>query len=244
MERLLLNTFTRRVKGKTREIAIVECPDCDGIREMRYDSYVIATTTCCRSCLNLRRPTKNEEDRFDWEAYYHSKLGKAAHIYQTQRLRCKTKGWPEPDYTREELIDWLLNSSTYHALFDAWEASGHQKHLAPSVDRLDDYKTYSLANTRIVTWQENNNRGRKDQVEGRNLKNCKAVDQLTLDGVFVQRFHSVSAAARFHQTDDSKIGAVCRGLPVKKGNKYVTPKTVKGFKWQYSAFPNREDNVT
>lgn len=197
------------INGQWRQKCIVECPDCSKQREVRYDAYKSAETSCCRTCTNLRRPTKPEEELFDWKAYYHSKVGKLSCLFQQQKARCKEKGWEAPKYSQEELTAWGMESLTYHTLFEQWEASGYLKHLSPSVDRLDDYKTYSLDNIQIVTWQENNDKGRYWQVIGKNTKNSLAVDQLSMDGIFIQRFHSIKEAARVVGTDDSKKLGVC-----------------------------------
>ena len=139
------------VNGKWRNRCIVACPDCLEEREIRYDAFKAAETSCCRSCINLRRPTKPEEELFDWKAFYHSKIGKLSNLFHNQRLRCKKKGWEAPTYTQAELTEWALAIPKFHQLFDAWESSGFQKHLSPSIDRLDDYKTYSLDNIQVVT---------------------------------------------------------------------------------------------
>lgn len=239
MSKILVNVLpTQKVNGKTRQLCVVGCPDCKKRREIRYDAFHSAETTCCRSCTNLRRPTKPEEALFNWREYYHSKVGKLSHIFQDQRIRCKEKGWEPPQYTREALVEWGMARTEYHTLFDAWAASGFLRELSPSIDRLDDYKTYMFSNIRIVSWQENNDKGRHWQVIGKNTKNCLAVDQLDLKGNFIKRFHSAKAAARELSVDDSKIGQVCKALPVKKGSRMVTPQTAGGFKWRYSLQPN------
>lgn len=239
MNKVLIKLIEPNITSdKRRQKCIVACPDCLKQREVRYDAFKSSDTSCCRTCTNLRRPTKPEEELFDWKTYYHSKVGKLAHLYQTQKVRCTEKAWEQPKYSQAELTDWGMASQKYHDIFNAWEISGFKKHLSPSVDRLDDYKTYSLDNIQMVTWQENNDKGRYWQVIGKNTKNCLAVDQLDLNGVFIKRFHSMQAASREIGIDTGKIGSVCKGLPVKSGNYIKTPMTAGGYKWQYSHIPN------
>lgn len=239
MDKLLIGVLiTKEVTGKKRKMCVVECPDCQNQRQVRYDSFMVLETTCCRSCVNLRRPTKPDDELFDWREYYHSKKGKLSHIYQQQKQRCSEKGWQLPTYTQEELLTWGLALPEYHELFEAWEASGYKKGLSPSIDRLDDYQSYSLTNIRMVSWDVNNRKGHTSQIIGDNTKNCLAVDQLNLDGDFIKRHHSIKAASREVGVDNSKIGNVCKGLPIKKGNGYTTPQTAGGFKWRYSLQPN------
>lgn len=239
MDKILIEVLSNQtINGKARGYCLIECPDCHARRTVRSDAFKLAETSCCRSCVNLRRPTKPDEDLFDWEAYYHSKEGKLAHSFQQQKQRCIKKGWAPPSYTQEELIAWGMSQSIYHLIFEAWESSQYQKELSPSIDRLDDYKSYSLTNIQITTWRDNNTKGYRSRILGENTKNSLAVDQLDNEGVFIQRFHSVNHAARTVGCDDSHIGAVCRGLPVKKGGRTSIPLSAGGFKWRYSTVPN------
>ena len=239
MDKILIEVLAPvSINGKWRQKCIVSCPDCSRQREIRYDAYKAAETSCCRTCINLRRPTKPEEELFDQKTYYHSKIGKLSSLFQQQKIRCKEKGWEAPKYSQEELTAWALALPIFHTLFDQWESSGFQKHLSPSIDRLDDYETYSLGNIQIVTWQENNDKGRYWQIVGKNTKNSLAVDQLSMDGVFLRRFHSIKEASRVVGTDNSKISGVCKGLPIKKGNRTTTPISAGGYKWRYSHVPN------
>lgn len=239
MDKLLIEVLApTKVNGKTRKMCIVACPDCFAQRQVRCDSFKVLETTCCRTCTNLRRPTKPEEELFNWKEFYHSKEGKLAHMYQQHKQRSSKKGWPQPTYTQEELFAWGMALPHYHSLFNTWVSSGYARELSPSIDRLDDYLPYSLDNIRMVAWEENNHKGSYWQVIGKNTKNCLAVDQLTLDGQFIQRFHSCMAASRALNIDDSKIGIVCRGLPIKKGNRYSTPQTAGGYRWRFSTHPN------
>lgn len=242
MDKLLIEVLpTKTVNGKTRTFCIVKCPDCQQHREIRLDAFHKLETTCCRSCVNLRRPTKDAKDLFDWKAYYHSKEGKLAHMYQQQRQRCLKKQWPQPTYTQEELISWGLSQSIYHTLFEIWETNDYQRELSPSIDRLDDYKSYTLDNIQLTAWRDNNAKGKHWQVIGINTKNSLAVDQLDMEGNFIQRHHSIKSAARLVNIDDAKICAVCKGVPVKKGSRYSTPVSAGGFKWRYSTIPNPPD---
>lgn len=239
MDKILIGAaYTKIVKEKNRTLQVVRCPDCSTEREVRADMVKNSETTCCRSCVNRRRDTKPKEELFCWKAYYHSKEGKLSHIYQGHRQRSQEKGWEMPPYTREELVHWAMTQTVYHKLFDGWEASGFIKNLSPSIDRLDDYKPYSLENIRLVTWQENNTKNHRWSREGVNNKRNIAVDQLNMCGEFIARHHSISEAARSVDLDGSRIGEVCRGLPIKKGKHFKTPLSTGGFKWRYSTEPN------
>lgn len=60
---------------------------------------------------------------------------------------------------REQFYNWALAQETFHVLYAAWEASGHNRKLTPSVDRMDSSLGYSLDNMEWVTHSENSRRG-------------------------------------------------------------------------------------
>jgi len=85
----------------------------------------------------------------------------------TQRNRSKQRGHPPPDYTLDELISWLEEQPHLTDLWEAYQASGHNRMLAPSIDRLDDNLPYRLDNIRLVTWQQNCDAATQARREGR-----------------------------------------------------------------------------
>lgn len=220
MDKILLKTLTT---GK-RKSYLVQCPDCNSTRPMRSDSYKNAATTCCRSCLNLRRPTKDPEDKFNYMEFYRSPRGKASHIYSFQVDKSKARNHEPPKYTREELIDFLLNSEIYLTLFNQWKESGYLRDLAPSVDRLDDYETYSFDNIQVITWAENNKKYQEDVKNGKTTKVCRSVVQMDLEGNVIKEFYSVMQAQRETGIRNSHIIDVCRGRRSRTGN----------FLWRYA----------
>lgn len=224
MDQIILEYTSQIVGDRKRKLAVVECPDCSEQRTVRVDSLKVNKTTCCRSCLNLRRPTKPEEELFNYKEYYRSKEGKLAHMYQAQKLRSKEKGWKQPDYTQKELIDWAMKQDLYHNLYADWKDSNYQKSLAPSIDRIDDYKPYSLDNIQLMTWDSNNTKGSYYQKIGKNQKNSKAVHQFDLDGNFIQEFHSLKDAERQTGVNNATISRACRKPQCTAG----------GFRWSYS----------
>ena len=151
--------------------------------------------------------------------------GVISKIYLNQIHNSKARGHISPSYTKEQLRVWLMVSqSKFIELFDAWVLSGYKSSLKPSVDRLDDYKGYSLDNIQIMTWAENKSKGNLDAKEGRNNKHNKAVRQYTLDGIFIEEFHSSQEASRQLGINQSNISACCTG-------RY---KTAGGFLWEHA----------
>ena len=97
-DKILIKTLPNEIiKGKVRMFSLVQCPDCSNQRKVRTDSYKISLTTLCRGCVNLRRPTKLESEKFNHIEYYHSLKGKASYIYSAQVERSILRGYQLPE---------------------------------------------------------------------------------------------------------------------------------------------------
>lgn len=71
-----------------------------------------------------------------------------AHLYEGKDL-----------LDRESFYQWALTSNDFHSLFKSYEESAYDRKLAPSVDRVDSEKGYTLDNMEWVTHSENSRRG-------------------------------------------------------------------------------------
>ena len=105
----------------------------------------------CKTC-ELDRKTK----------YHHSKLGLIKLIYNSQLQHSKKRKHPKPNYNLEQFIKWILGNKKFNLLYSNWVKSNFLKKITPSCDRLDNNKTYSFDNLRVVTWQENNEKSHQD----------------------------------------------------------------------------------
>ena len=229
MTKLVLKEAYRKV-GK-RTYSLVQCPSCSSTRDVRVDALKDQQSTLCRSCVNRARTNNSKTGKFNRLDHYRTLEGHITAIWNGQRQRSKRNGWAEPAYSREELIEWVRNQPNASDLYTAWELSGYEKNLAPSIDRLDDYKPYSFDNIRLVDWETNNIKGRESQIAGDNTKNCRAVRQLDLNGNVIAEFHSIMAAQRQTGVNNSHIYNACRGYRMANG-KQKTVLTAGGFKWQ------------
>lgn len=149
-------------------------------------------------------------------------MGLICVIYNNEKIRSKNKGWPAPAYDLNTLRRWVLSQDSFHVLYDQWVASGYDLDLKPSIDRLDNYKPYSLDNIQVVTWKDNNDRGTNDQIIGVNTKNCDAIAQLDREGNPIKEFHSIRSAGRETGIDSGNINLVCNGKRLTAG----------GYKWK------------
>jgi len=149
-----------------------------------------------------------------------TKEGFLSALYARQRASSKRRGHPMPGYSNQELRTWALSQPLFHELFK----NRTSRNSSPSVDRIDDYKPYTLNNIQLMTWAENNKKAAKDTRGGVLNKRSKAVTKLTLEGTELESYHSASHAARMNSLDMSSICRCSRG----KSNQ------VGGFKWSYN----------
>ncbi len=160
---------------------------------------------CCKEC-----------DKINATAYTKTYDGKITRMLVEQKQRCVLRKHPQPAYTNDEFREWLSNLPLYNELYLKWVASGFNKWLSPSIDRLDNAKTYSFDNIRLVIWKDNHDEGNRTKRIG--------VTQYDLDMNEVQTFRGLRAAARSLNKTHPPIVACCKG-------EY---KQAYGFIWRYS----------
>jgi len=152
-----------------------------------------------------------------------TKAGFINSLYLRNKHRNLNAGFGTIPYSLAEFKDWLNNESSFESLWKIYVNSGYLKNLAPSVDRLNDYQGYSLSNIQIITWEDNDAKGHKDRLEGRNNKISKAVIQYDLNENFINEFVSAMEAKRQTKISNTHIGLCCRGIR----------KTAGGYVWKY-----------
>ena len=121
---------------------------------------------------------------------YKNPLNRARTIYRSQCQSAKHRNMPMPAYSIEEFTEWLLRQPKYHELHATWKASGYIRKLAPSVDRINDYKSYSFDNIQVMSWEENKTKFYEDERQGNNTKRMRPC---VYNGV---HYKSISEAAR------------------------------------------------
>lgn len=156
-------------------------------------------------------------------------------IYQSQLLNSSKRGHLPPNYTLQELIEWTKKQSNWNIIYKAYVDSNYQKSLAPSIDRLDNNKPYSLCNIQLVDWETNQNNAHRDVKSNAMTRGQRPVRALNLDDSLHKEYPSMSEALRELNGNAWGIWSVAEGKPVKNyGNgKYYTPKTYKGYKWEW-----------
>ena len=150
-----------------------------------------------------------------------------------------------PNYTKDQLKDWIFSQPNWEELYSDWVKSDYAKNKTPSVDRLDDYKPYTLNNIRLVTWLENNQRAHYDMAKNINDKKSVKVNQYSESGKFIKTHDSMKLASIDTKANSSCISACCRG---------ADRKMTGGYQWRYfegstedinpfiKAIPNKKNN--
>lgn len=142
-----------------------------------------------------------------------SEAGVITHTWHHQVRHSITRGHDAPEYTREQLTEWMLNHPKFSRLYAEWVDSGFDRDLKPSVDRLDNRYGYSFDNIRLVTFRENYRQFQKDKVSGKERSDCKPIQKLTKEGEVVGEYHSVAEALRQHgkSAKNARISACLTG---------------------------------
>jgi hypothetical protein len=137
-----------------------------------------------------------------------TKEGVVSRIYRTQKTNSKVRGHRAPEYTKQELQEWLFSQKLFHELHSEWKESGYLKRLKPSVDRKQDGIHYCMNNIQLMTWQANEAKAHEDSKTHKlsTGRSKRAIRQLTLGGVFVAEFISGGEVIRqtgFKSTSDA-----------------------------------------
>ena len=144
------------------------------------------------------------------EKYHKTKKGITKQIYNSQKYVSKRRGYDLPNYTLSELREWIYSQSSFETLYNNWVLSGYKSALKPSCDRINDYKSYTLDNLQLTTWNKNNNRGNKDRKNGINNKLSKRVVQLSFTNTYIGEYYSIAKASHITKVEYHQISLCCR----------------------------------
>jgi len=176
------------------------------LSEFHRDKYTRdGYTTICKKCRN----TQGKE-------YKKTLQGLLKTIYRHQHETSEKRGHPPPTYTFEELCQWFVLQPNWEDLYYKWQASGYDRKLIPSVDRIDDSKGYSLNNIQLITAYENIMK----QVNKLKIK----VNQYDLNGNYIKTWESMSEAYIKLGIGTTNIKKACEG-------KY---RYAGGYQWRYT----------
>lgn len=136
-------------------------------------------------------------------------------IYRNQKNKEKRKGI-KVEYTYKEFKEKYLKDSIFIKLYNNWISNNCESRYKPSFDRIDHLKNYSFDNLQIITWEENNKKGRQEVM--------KAVNKYDLNNNFLKSYKSIVEASEDIGIYKSNISSCCKGKT----------KTCGGFIWKYA----------
>ena len=105
--------------------------------------------------------------------YEKGKNGFLMRVYRDMKSRVVGVQWKKQHLykgrtilPKEEFYAWAKADETFHRLFEAYEAAGFPRKLAPSPDRIDSSVGYTIENMEWVTMSVNSSRssGNKKKV--------------------------------------------------------------------------------
>lgn len=128
-------------------------------------------------------------------------------LYSAQKNRCKKRKHNMPKYSLQEFKDWMNNHSEFNKLYINWVQSGFKRENRPSIDRINDYETYSFENIELTTWGNHFSTCCEKQLrqEGRNQTESCPVIQFSLKGEKIKEFNSIRQASKFTKIEASLI---------------------------------------
>lgn len=190
--------------------------------------------TRCKKMTNDFSRDKRRKDKlqshcrkcqYKWRSkHLKTKEGLLCRIYSQQKTTSKQRGYPLPTYSKKELFDWVFSQEIFDSIYNKWKDSGYCVDLVPSLDRIDSYKSYTLDNIQIVTWEQNRKNYYSDCKNGINNKQANKVYQYDLDGNFIQEYYSTREASRRTKCNFGNISNNCSGRYKKSG----------GFIWKWN----------
>lgn len=198
--------------------------------------------TQCKVSLTIGAFNKAKKGKFGVEAICRkckkentrTVTGLVSIIYSEEKRNSKNRGYALPTYSKEWLHDWIISQDNFDALYEDWKQSGYQSKLRPSVDRLNDYESYTEKNIQLVTWEDNKSDGHKARKSGENNKNSVSVVQLSKDGEFIAKYYSQKEAMRQTGIRHTSISNVCYRRVQKNGRGETYVSTLAGgFKWMF-----------
>lgn len=146
------------------------------------------------------------------QRYRQSQRGVITRIYNEQIRTSKERKHISPDYSRDQLSDWMY-ANGFIWLYINWKQTEYDKQSAPSCDRVNSNKPYTLNNLTLITWEENRlnyheeirQKTHKHVVNGNKVK----VNQYSKSGILIKTHLTKRAAAIAVNRCESSIHRAC-----------------------------------
>ena len=201
---------------------------CKKCAIIRVEKYRKTAPKEVKEKISARRKIYRENKKQEKETWFKK-------IYAAMKKRNRNKFGLELCFSLEEFQNWVSQNyqEEFHKMFSDYVKSGFDKAICPSIDRIDDYKGYSFDNMQLLTWEENNKKGRECQ---KNKKSCaevatkycsKTVIQFDTNMNFIREYKSAHEVERETGFRANLIARACRRN--RDGFRCVS----KGYIWFY-----------
>ena len=149
--------------------------------------------------------------------YRKSISGLITQMYAQQRRNSYLRNHPYPNYTKSQLTEWLMGNPKFLHLYNNWVHSKYDRLFAPSCDRIDSLKHYTLDNLQLGTFAENHINENADIKNGL-IGRASPVVGINKDTNQKFQFISAKAAERKLNVFASHISDCCLGKRKSAGN--------------------------
>jgi len=236
IEKPLIEFYKRNMdNGKIRYSG--ECKECTKIRSKKNHEKIKNTDDFIKKRYVYAKQYRQDKKR-TVEGWYTKTYGRMT------RDNKNKFNLPLP-FSKEEFIKWIQENykDKFKKLFQDYVDSDCDKYLNPSIDRIDDYKSYTFENMQLITWKENDVKGTngvKNKVSCAEVgkKYCsKTVMQYDTENNLLMIFSSTHEVERVTGIDASAVAHACRQY--KKGK----PGYAKGYIWHYKEDETNQNNT-
>lgn len=146
-----------------------ECDRCVRVRTRERESTARWVSANRERKNEWQRATRAASGNAETKRYEKTPKGYLMRSYRNMQSRVegiqKAGSWGGKELLpRDEFYEWALSSDRFEELFAAYEESGYDRKLAPSPDRIDPDRGYTLDNMRWLTHSENSGRANRGRV--------------------------------------------------------------------------------
>lgn len=167
-----------------------------GNRKIRENKLISLDVKFCGTCNKFHKKTEFKGDQSKYDKlhsvcnsclilYLRTKDTLIRRMYNRQVHSSKQRNHVKPSYTLKWFKKWCMKQKLFHTLYDNWVKNNYHKDFTPSGDRIDSKKPYTKDNIQLMTWDENNKKGRTEAY--------KRIYRYSLDGKLIKEYDSVES---------------------------------------------------
>lgn len=173
-ESLSISEFYKQEKGKFGVKSV--CKSCSDIFHKNYRKNNLEQYAKYQKNHRDKNENYNENDVLRKAKYVLTIKGRATRLYGSAKNRAKNKGWEfniTPEFIYEKLLPLKCEVTNLDLSLEK-ELIYKANALAPSLDRIDSSKGYTLDNVQVVCWWYNAmKQDWSEEVIKNLLTNCK-----------------------------------------------------------------------